>query len=109
MDYPKREIRESLNEGLLDYLSGHDVQREATRIRLHDLLQAADFAGIERLCHAFFAGIRFEWHSRNEIVPCECYYASVFYWSFAGLGLDVRVRTAAVGGGLARPGLHRAA
>ena len=91
LGYRNREVRESLNESLLEYLSGDDPQREANSIRLYDLLQAADFSGLKRLFHALFAGIPHEWHSRNKIARYEGYYASVFYSYFAGLGLDVTV------------------
>ena len=91
LGYPNREVRESLNESLLEYLSGGDPQREANSMRLYDLLQDADLSGLERLFHALFAGIPHEWHNRNEIARYEGYYASVFYSYFAGLGLDVSV------------------
>ena len=91
LGYPNREVRESLNESLLDRLTGDESRREANSIRLYDLLQAADFAGLERLFHSFFAGIPYQWRSRNEIARYEGYYASVFYSYFAGLGLDVTV------------------
>ena len=91
LGYPNREVRESLNESLLEYLSGNDPQREANSILLYDLLLAADFSGLERLFHSLFAGIPSEWHNRNEIARYEGYYASVFYSYFAGLGLNVTV------------------
>ena len=100
LGYPNREVRESLNESLLEYLSGDDPQREANSMRLYDLLQAADFSGLERLFHAVFAGIPHEWHNRNEIARYEGYYASVFYSYFAGLGLDVTVEDSSSSGRL---------
>ena len=48
---------------------------------------------------AFFAGIPYQWHVRNDIADYEGYYASVFYALFAASGLDVRWRTAPAGGG----------
>ena len=91
LGYPNREVRQSFNVSLLDYLTGDASRREANSIRLGQLLRAADFAGLEELVHAFFASIPYEWHRRNEIARYEGYYASVFYSYFAGLGLDVRV------------------
>ena len=91
LGYPNREVRQSLNESLLDYLTGDASRREANSIRLGQLLRVADFAGLEALVHAFFASIPYEWHSRNEIARYEGYYASVFYSYFAGLGLEVTV------------------
>ena len=84
-------MRESLDESLLEHLSGDDPRREANSLLLYDLLQAADFPGLEQLFQALFAGIPHEWHNRNEIARFEGYYASVFYSYFAGLGLNVTV------------------
>ena len=54
-----------------------------------------------RQCDAF-AGIPYEWYTRNDIAHFEVYYASVFYSHFAGAGLDVAVRRAPAEGGRAR-------
>ena len=69
---------------------GPDPSRQGEHdLRLHDILTANDFTGMEALFHAFFAGIPYEWHTNNEIANYEGYYASVVYSWFAGLGLDV--------------------
>ena len=69
-------------------------------MQLGDLLLKADFAGLERLFRAMYAGIPYEWHIRNEIARFEGYYASVFYSYFAGLGLEVRVEESGSAGRL---------
>ena len=84
-------MRTSLNVSLLRYLVQDRSRQTENTIRLSQLLQAADFAGLEQLFRAFFAGIPYQWHSRNEIARYEGYYASVFYSYFAGLGLEVTV------------------
>ena len=91
LGYPNREVGESLNTSLLGYLVKDRTRQARNSVRLYDLLQAADFGGLERLFHALFAGIPYEWHSRSEIARYEGYYASVFYSYFAGLGLEVTV------------------
>ena len=91
LGYPNREVRESLNTSLLGYLVKDRMRQARNSIRLYDLLEAADFGGLERLFHALFAGIPYEWHSRNRIARFEGFYASVFYSYFAGLGLEVTV------------------
>ena len=91
LGYPNREVRQSFNESLLDYLIGDEPRRESNTIRLSRLLRAGDLEGLEQVVRAFFASIPYEWHSRNEIARYEGYYASVFYSYFAGLGADVRV------------------
>ena len=58
---------------------------------MHDLLLANDFAGLDELFRAFFAGIPYQWHTRNDIADYEGYYASVFYSCFAAVGFAVTV------------------
>ena len=86
---PNREVRQSLNAGLLRALSPNGAGRD--RHRLRDLLENDDLGGVEALFRAFFAGIPHDWHRRNDIAHYEGYYASVFYSHFAGAGLDVAV------------------
>ena len=100
LGYPNREVRQSFNLSLADCLTGDESRREGHSIRLGQLLQAADFRGLERLLHSLFAGIPYQWHSRNEIANYEGYYASVFYSYFAGLGLEVTVEDSGSGGRL---------
>lgn len=91
LGYPNREVKQSLNEHLLRAM-GPDPSRQGTHdIRLYELLEADDFAGLETLFRAFFAGIPYEWHMNNDIANYEGYYASVFYSWFAALGLDTTV------------------
>jgi hypothetical protein len=61
----------------------------AHKARLGELLLTNDFAGMEHLFTAFFAGIPTDWYRNNPIAGYEGYYASVFYAYFASLGLDL--------------------
>ena len=88
LGYPNREVRQSLNEHLLRTMTPAASRRLATSVRLRELLTANDFEGIETLFRAFFSSIPYEWHTRNEVVRYEGYYASVFYSHFAAAGLD---------------------
>ena len=91
LGYPNLEVRQSLNESLLNHLTGDASRRAAHSAQLYDLLEANDFAGLETLFHAFFASIPYEWYTSNDIAHYEGYYASVFYSHFAALGLDITV------------------
>ena len=91
LGYPNREVRQSLNERLLRALSPDPSHQGKRDIRLYELLRANDFAGIRAFFESFFAGIPYEWHTKNDIARFEGYYASVFYSHFAALGLDVTV------------------
>ena len=91
LGYPNLEVRQSLNESLLNCMTGDASRREAHSVQLYDLLEANDFAGLKTLFHAFFASIPYEWYTNNDIARYEGYYASVFYSYFAALGLDITV------------------
>ena len=100
LGYPNREVKQSLNEHLLRALGPDPSRQGAHDIRLYELLMANDFAGLEALFRAFFAGIPYNWHVNNDIANHEGYYASVFYSWFAALGLDTRVEDASSHGRL---------
>ena len=89
LGYPNREVRQSLNQSLLRAMapSGNGPAGG----RLPELLAVNDFRGVEALLRAFFDGIPYEWHTRNEIARYEGYYAAVCYSHFAAAGLDVVV------------------
>ena len=91
LGYPNREVRQGLNESLLSRLADDPSDPVRGRIRLYKLLQADDFDGLESMLKAFFAGIPYQWHVRNDVADYEGYYASVFYALFAAAGLDLIV------------------
>ncbi len=87
--FPNLEVRSALNGALLERFS-HDPARQGRLApALYDLLLANDFAGMQALFTAFYAGIPYEWFTSNPISHYEGYYASVFYSYFAALGLDI--------------------
>lgn len=87
--YPNQEVRAGLNGALLEQLATRSDATMEHVGRLYDLLLANDFAGLERLFSAFFAGIPADWYRKNPIARYEGYYASVFYAYFASLGLVI--------------------
>ena len=91
LGYPNREVRQSLNEHLLNALLPESTRAVAQRCRLHELLRDKDFDGLETQLRAVFSAIPHQWHTRNDIANFEGYYASVFYSFFAGRGFDIAV------------------
>ena len=91
LGYPNREVRQSLNQSLLNRMTGDASRPVAHSARLYDLLLVNDFTGLAALVESFFASIPYEWYTNNDIANYEGFYASVFYSYFAGLGLDVVV------------------
>ena len=100
LDYPNREVRQSLNRVLLRRLVQDHERQTANSIRLARLLEAHDCAGLRELFHAFFASIPYEWHTNNDIARYEGYYASVFYSYFAALGYEITVEDSSSSGRL---------
>ena len=91
LEYPNREVRQSLNGSLLRAMTPEGSHRTKDHLRLRQLLRENDFDGLDALFRSFFAGIPCQWHTKNDIARYEGYYASVFYSWFAAAGLDVRV------------------
>ena len=89
LKYPNLEVQTSLNNSLLQALSGNDDLPESMIGGLYRLLLANDFSGMQSLFTAFFASIPHQWFTNNPIAQYEGYYASVFYSYFAALGLDI--------------------
>ncbi|MCL7462804.1 ATP-binding protein [Pseudomonas sp. NW5] len=89
--YPNLEVRSSLNDALLGRYLANPGSAVANTTRLHDLLLANDFPGLQQLFTAFFASIPHDWYRNNPIAQYEGYWASVFYSHFAALGLDIRL------------------
>jgi hypothetical protein len=87
--YPNREVQQSLTTALLNAWTPGNGAEVHNRRSLYRLLQANDFAGMQQLFSAFFAGIPHDWYRNNSIAQYEGYYASVFYAYFASLGLDL--------------------
>ncbi len=98
LGYPNREVRQSLNERLLVALLPDAARRLAQKASLRRLLADNDFAGLEALLRAVFAGVPHQWHTRNNIRDYEGYYASVVYSYFASQGLDLVAEESASGG-----------
>ena len=98
LGYPNQEVRRSLNESLLNRLAANPERLAAHRDRLCDLLAANDFAGLEALLRAIFAGIPYQWRTKNDVADYEGCYASVFYACFASRDMDVRVEDSSAHG-----------
>ncbi|MCK5667285.1 MAG: AAA family ATPase, partial [Thiotrichaceae bacterium] len=89
LGYPNKEVETSLNSALLSGYEADGQKAFENRLRLLQLLQAVDCAGLKELFNAFFASIPHDWYRNNPIAQYEGYYASIFYSHFAALGLAI--------------------
>ncbi len=97
---PNREVRLSLHSSLLAFLTDHRAPEPGSGRVLEDVLRDGDFAALESEIRVLFAGIPYEWHTRNELARYEGYYASVFHSFLVGSGLRVRVEDSSAAGRL---------
>ena len=91
LDYPNLEVRQSLNQGLLEYLGREGKQVSDQGKELGRLLVANDFEGFEDCLRSFLAGIPYQWRGSNSPACYEAWYAGMLYACFRTIGLDVRV------------------
>jgi hypothetical protein len=98
--YPNREVYQSLTGGLLRDWTPAAREVTLTQVKLHQLLEARDLAGMGRLMAGFFESIPHQWYTNNPIAQYEGYYASVFYAFFASLGLPITVEESSNAGRL---------
>jgi hypothetical protein len=89
LGFPNREVRGALNAVLLGAWVGSEAREVQTRMALFRALQKNDFERIREVFFSLYASIPNDWFRKNNIDQFEGYYASVFYASFAALGLDV--------------------
>nr|WP_274522577.1 ATP-binding protein [Halorhodospira halochloris] len=88
---PNYEVECSLNEALLPVLGISDDALDELVLKLPQLLQSNDMAGLEEYFKALYASLPHDWYRNNPIARYEGHYASVFYSHFAALGLDITV------------------
>ena len=91
LDYPNLEVRQSLNQGLLEYLGREGKQVSDQGKELGRLLVANDFEGFEDCLRSFFAGIPYQWQGSNSPACYEAWYAGMLHACFRTIGLDLRV------------------
>ncbi len=94
LDYPNREVRVSLNRGLLAWLGkkGADARQQGREFCA--LLEAHDFAGFGARLRAWLSGIPYQWHATGDLARYEAWYASLLYMCLRAVGADLRVEEA---------------
>ena len=90
LGYPNLEVRQALNEQLLQVLQPAAGPRERNLRDLGRALAAGDLEALRKVFHALFAGIPNDWFRKNRIAQYEGYYASVVYGYLAGAGAFVQ-------------------
>jgi len=94
LGYPNQEVRQSLNDYILSFLTETTVAQENNKFALYEALLANDFHALKQILQAFFSSIPHDWYRKNQLAKYEGYYASIVYCYFTALGLDIRVEDA---------------
>ena len=94
LGYPNQEVRQSLTDYILSFLTDTTVVQENNKFNLYEALIANNFDALKQTLQAFFSSIPHDWYHKNQLTNYEGYYASIVYCYFAALGLDVCVEDA---------------
>jgi hypothetical protein len=89
LTYPNREVRGALTGNVLGRWVGNPQKATQSSFALYEALEVNDFSQIREIFFSLYASIPADWFRKNDIDRFEGYYASVFYASFAALGLDI--------------------
>ena len=93
LDYPNREVRQSLNRSLLRYLVRDATRHRANSTQLYRLLEANDFAGLRDAVPRFLRpAFPTRWYTNNDIAGYEGYYAQRVLLLFRGARAEHRSR-----------------
>ncbi len=94
LDYPNREVRISLNRGLLAWLGKKGTEPRERGREFCALLEAHDFAGFGATLRAWLSGIPYQWHATGDLARYEAWYASLLYMCLRAVDADLRVEEA---------------
>jgi hypothetical protein len=89
LGYPNEEVKQSLTDSILYYLTSSTMEKENNKVAVYEALVANDFEKLEQTFQAFFASIPHDWYRKNQLAGYEGYYASIVYCYFTALGLEV--------------------
>lgn len=94
LGFPNLEVESSLNDALLPALGVNRNDAQNLQLKLLNILDKHDVAGLEIHLRALYASIPHDWYRNNPIAQYEGHYASVFYSHFAALALNITVEDA---------------
>lgn len=90
LGYPNFEVQQSLNKGLLEYITRKGAAADQGG-QLVQLLKENDFEGFGDRLRSYLAGVPYPWHDSGNPSRYESWYASMLYMSFRTIGVDLRV------------------
>jgi len=94
LDYPNREVRQSLSHGLLEHVTRRGEEPAEMGEELVRLLGENEFEGFAERLRWFLSGIPYQWHGSGDLARYESWYAGMLYACFRTIGVDLRVEEA---------------
>ena len=94
LDYPNYEVRQSLNNGLLDHLGKSWSEVISSGTKLCELLVRNEFEGFGEQLRWYLSGIPYQWYNSDTLARYEAWYAGLLYSCFQTIGVDIRVEDA---------------
>lgn len=95
LDYPNREVRQSLSKSLLEHLiPGKESEHGNRQHDLHKCIRKGNLVELERILREIFSSIPYYWYTSGDLSKYESYFASVMFVYFVGAGLNVTVEEA---------------
>ncbi len=89
LKYPNHEVRLSLNEELVEAVTGKLTEASDRGEELIRLLQVNDFDGFALEMQSFYAKVPNEWYSSSEVSRYEAFYASLLFACFIANDVEV--------------------
>ncbi len=89
LKYPNHEVRLSLNEELVETVTGKLKEASDRGEELIRLLQVNDFDGFAAELRSFYANVPNEWYSSSEVSRYEAFYAGLLFACFIANGVEV--------------------
>ena len=90
LGYPNREVKQSLNEWLLDRMMEDPSERTRNLRDLERVMRTGDPGKLKRVFDLILGGIPHQWHSSGELKKYEAYYTTAVYSHFAAQGMNPR-------------------
>ena len=86
---PNKEVQQSLNDVILDFLTNQRVEKSRHQDAIYDAIVDMQLDDLESSLKNMFASIPYNNYVSNNIAHFEGYYASVIYTYFQSLGFEI--------------------
>lgn len=86
---PNEEVKTSLGDILIDFMTNQKIQKLPLQDKIYEALEDKDIEAFKQSLISVFASIPYNNYTKNDISNYEGFYASVVYVYLQSLGLDI--------------------